>query len=113
MGYIKEEYNGGNTIIGEINNKSYKLIEQNEKYIHIFSEEDQVGLIERQISHVGELDEYKILFNSSLKKDIATSFCIISNLLLHDRSNQDFPQSSEIRRNLSRRKFNENWKPEH
>lgn len=109
VGYVREEAN----IIGEVDNKSFEIIEQNQKYVHIFSRGKQIGLIKRYIPYDNDGDEYIVLFNSDLKSEIATLFCIMSNISFYDRYHQSFDPSTEIVINLTRRKFNEDWEPEY
>ncbi|WP_346917586.1 hypothetical protein [Clostridium sp.] len=120
VGSIREKSNGGCNIIADINDINYEIIEQTEKYVHIFKENEQVGLIERINSSINNAYDYIILFNKNIPSEIVTIFSIIVDLTWNygcRRNDINFYNGiktnyHEKRWNLYGKSLNKNWRPE-
>jgi len=120
VGSIREKSNGGCNIIADINDINYEIIEQTEKYVHIFKKNEQVGLIERINSSINNAYDYIILFNKNIPSEIVTIFSIIVDLTWNygcRRNDINFYNGiktnyHEKRWNLYGKSLNKNWRPE-
>ncbi|WP_346848686.1 hypothetical protein [uncultured Clostridium sp.] len=119
VGSIHEKSNGGCNIIADINGINYEIIEQTEKYVHIFKENEQVGLIERINSSINNAYDYIILLNKNIPSEIVTIFSIIVDLTWNygcRRNDINFYNGiktnyHEKRWNLQGKNLNKNWTP--
>ncbi|WP_346938616.1 hypothetical protein [uncultured Clostridium sp.] len=112
IGYMEEEHNGSSIVKGEIYGAFYELIEHTGKYIAIYSDKHQIGLIEREISKIGDGDKYKLIFNNSFNKEIAICFCLLADILWHTSDTEIYSEKWEFSTELKERPLNCKWKPD-
>jgi len=112
IGYMEEEYNGSSIAKGEIYGVIYELVEHTSEYIAIYNNKNQIGLIKRVISKVGDGDKYKLIFNNSFDKELAICFCLLADILWHTSDTKIQGEQWEFSTEFKERPLNRKWKPD-
>lgn len=112
IGYMEEKCNRSSIVRGEIYGVAYELIQHTGKYVAIYSEKQQIGLIEREISKIGDGDQYRIRFNNGFNEEIAICFCLLADILWYTSDTEIYGEKYEYSIGFKERELNCNWKPD-
>ncbi|EYE87304.1 hypothetical protein Q428_14055 [Fervidicella metallireducens AeB] len=111
-GYLREKTSGDSIVIGKIKGQDYEMFGYEINNIPIYWNKKQTGVIKRKNIKELDGDQYKIIYNNSLPREVAVIFCLLSDVLWHTSDTRITSCSWEYSIPLAGEKVNKDWVPE-